>query len=86
MVVLSDRALVRRVDFYALTYIEVLCLSRDDFMDIIEKHSLTCPRLGQIVRRYCVRVAVRRGILAEAKRRVESMSKPLPSGTSGLSL
>jgi len=84
--VLSDRALVRRVDFYALTYIEVLCLSRDDFMDIIEKHSLTCPRLGQIVRRYCVRVAVRRGILAEAKRRVESMSKPLPSGTSGLSL
>ena len=28
------------------------------------------PELAQIVRRYCVRMAVRRGILAEARRRL----------------
>ena len=67
--VLSDKSMVRPVHGYALTYMEVLCLSRDDFMDVIAKHSVTCPRLGQIVRRYCVRVAVRRGILAEARLR-----------------
>ena len=67
--VLSNVALVRPVNAYALTYLEVLCLSREDLMSVIEQHNLTCPKLGQIVRRYCVRVAVRRGILAEARLR-----------------
>ena len=28
------------------------------------------PELAQIVRRYCVRMAVRRGVMAEARRRL----------------
>ena len=82
--VLSDASLVRPVNAYCLTYLEVLCLSRLEFMDVIAKHNITCPRLGQIVRRYCVRVAARRGILAEA--RMRSQMKCMQGTTFQLSL
>ena len=29
------------------------------------------PELGEIVRRYCVRMAVRRGVMNEARRRIQ---------------
>ncbi|CAE7245299.1 KCNH2, partial [Symbiodinium microadriaticum] len=67
--VLSDTSLIRPVAGYALTYIEVLYLTRDALMEVIERRKASCPQLGRIVRQYCVRVAVFRGILAEAKRR-----------------
>lgn len=67
--VLSDTSLIRPVAGYALTYIEVLMLTRERFMDVIERRKLTCPQLSMIVRRYCVRVAVFRGILREARNR-----------------
>ncbi|CAJ1329415.1 unnamed protein product, partial [Effrenium voratum] len=67
--VLSDTSLIRPVGGFALTYIEVLCLTRESFMSVIERRKLTCPQLGQIVRRYCVKIAVRRGIIAEARNR-----------------
>ncbi|CAK9084283.1 Potassium channel AKT2/3, partial [Durusdinium trenchii] len=67
--VLSDTSLIQQVSGFALTYIEVLCLSRQSFMQVIERRRSSCPQLGQIVRRYCVRIAVYRGILAEAHRR-----------------
>ena len=77
--VLSDKSLIRPVSGYALTYIEVLFLTRDALMDVIEKRKSSCPHLARIVRQYCVRVAVFRGILAEAKRRRASASLGLPA-------
>jgi len=68
--VLSDSSLVRPVSAYALTYLEVLCLARDDFMEVVTRHKMTCPMLTTIVRSFCVRLAVRRGILAEARCRM----------------
>lgn len=66
--VLADVPLIQRFSGFALTYVEVLCLKRGSFMDVIERRRANCPELGQIVRRYCVRIAVFRGILAEARR------------------
>jgi len=68
--VLSDTSLIEPVSGYALTYIELLSLTRDDFMKVIERRRLTCPELAKVVRRYCIRVAVFRGVLAEARRRL----------------
>lgn len=67
--VLSDLSLIRPVDAFALTYVEVMCLSREGLMSVVERRKRTCPYLGRLVRRYCVRVAASRGVLAEAKRR-----------------
>lgn len=39
-------------------------------MAVVERRKVTCPQLAQIVRRYCVRMAVRRGVMAEARRRL----------------
>ncbi|CAJ1407986.1 unnamed protein product [Effrenium voratum] len=71
--VLSDTSLIRPVAGFALTYIEVLFLTRESFMRVIERRKLTCPELGQIVRRYCVRVAAIRGVIAEARKRARTM-------------
>ncbi|CAK9037912.1 Potassium voltage-gated channel subfamily H member 1 (Ether-a-go-go potassium channel 1) (EAG channel 1) (EAG1) (r-eag) (Voltage-gated potassium channel subunit Kv10.1) [Durusdinium trenchii] len=61
--VLADTSLIRPVSGFALTYIEVMALTRESFMKVIERRRVNCPELGQIVRRYCVRIAVRRGAL-----------------------
>lgn len=66
--VLADTSLIRPVSGFALTYIEVMALTRESFMKVIERRRVNCPELGQIVRRYCVRIAVRRGVIAEARR------------------
>ena len=66
--VLEDTTLIRPVAGYAMTYIEVLSLTREDFMGVIERRRFSCPQLQRMVRRYCVRIAVYRGILAEAQR------------------
>ena len=67
--VLEDTTLIRPVAGYAMTYIETLSLTREDFMAVIERRRFSCPQLQRMVRRYCVRIAVYRGILAEAQRR-----------------
>jgi len=67
--VLSDLSLIRPVEAFALTYVEVMCLSREGLMSVVERRKRTCPYLGRLVRRYCVRIAASRGVLAEAKRR-----------------
>eukprot|EP00434_Breviolum_minutum_P012411 symbB.v1.2.010932.t1/scaffold722.1/size169129/9 len=64
--VLADLELIRRTSAYALTYLEVLCLSRSKFFEVVARRESTCPQLKVIVRRYCVRMAVHRGILAQA--------------------
>ena len=78
--VLSDTSLIRPIACYALTYVELLSLTRDDFMQIIQRRRFTCPELFRIVRRYCVRIAVYRGILAEARRRqLEKIKAEVPA-------
>ena len=67
--VLSDVSLIRPVDAFALTYVEVMCLSREGLLLVVERRRRTCPYLGRLVRRYCVRMAASRGVLAEARRR-----------------
>ena len=65
--VLSDTSLIRPVSGFALTYIEVFFLTREDFMGVVERRKVTCPQLAQIVRKYCIKIAVTRGIIAEAR-------------------
>ncbi|CAK8997028.1 Potassium voltage-gated channel subfamily H member 6 (Ether-a-go-go-related gene potassium channel 2) (ERG-2) (Eag-related protein 2) (Ether-a-go-go-related protein 2) (Voltage-gated potassium channel subunit Kv11.2) [Durusdinium trenchii] len=65
--VLSDKSLIRPVRGFALTYLEVLHLTRANFMKVIERRRFSCPQLGQIVRKFCVRLAARRGILQHAQ-------------------
>jgi len=65
--VLSDINLIHPVRGFALTYLEVLFLTRQNFMKVIERRRISCPQLGQIVRKFTVRLAARRGILQHAK-------------------
>lgn len=65
--VLSDVNLIHPVRGFALTYLEVLCLTRANFMKVIERRRISCPQLGQIVRKFTVRLAARRGILQHAQ-------------------
>mmetsp|Transcript_22010 Transcript_22010/g.39445 ORF Transcript_22010/g.39445 Transcript_22010/m.39445 type:complete len:654 (-) Transcript_22010:75-2036(-) len=69
--VLKDHTLQEPVQCHALTYVEVLVLSRDTFFDIVARHSGRIPGLEKQIRRFCVRLAAYRGILAEARRRAE---------------
>eukprot|EP00438_Fugacium_kawagutii_P023145 Skav208954 [mRNA] locus=scaffold1580:180695:183406:- [translate_table: standard] len=52
--------------------LQVHYLTRDALMEVIDRNEHNCP---QIVRRYCVRLAVYRGIIAEARRRAKQMIK-----------
>lgn len=80
--VLSDTSLVRPVSGYALTYLEILSLTRTDFVQVIQRRRPSCPELYRVVRRYCVRLAVYRGILQEAKRRMQRTPVPSPPASS----
>ncbi|CAE7577375.1 Kcnh6 [Symbiodinium natans] len=81
--VLWDTSLIHPVTGYTLTYIEVLSLSRADLMHVIHECRFTSPELGQIVRRYCVRIAVYRGVLQEARRLKRQMAKVQAIGANG---
>lgn len=78
--VLSDTELIRPIKGCALTYLEVLFLTRDVFMKVIERRKKTCPMLGQIVRKFCIKLAVRRAFVAEAQRRVGLSDAPKRQG------
>ena len=55
--VLSDTSLIKPVTGFALTYIEVLALTREAFMAVIERNRYTCPELGttlDVDRKYVV--------------------------------
>eukprot|EP00927_Polykrikos_kofoidii_P084475 TRINITY_DN8905_c0_g1_i2.p1 TRINITY_DN8905_c0_g1~~TRINITY_DN8905_c0_g1_i2.p1 ORF type:complete len:734 (-),score=95.52 TRINITY_DN8905_c0_g1_i2:258-2270(-) len=66
---LSNPNLVENEWCFALTYLELSNLSGEAFMRIVEENSCEFPEFGKRVRRYVVRLAVRRGILLEAKKR-----------------
>ena len=65
--VLCDRQLARTLRCQALTYVEVLHLSRAALWEVVEEKRFTCPRLGDVVRAFRRRLATRRAILLEAK-------------------
>lgn len=67
--VLADRQLARTLRCQALTYIEILHLSRASLMEVIEEKRFACPRLGDVVHSFRRRLAARRAILLEAKSR-----------------
>ena len=69
--VLSDQSLIRNIRGCALTYLEVLFLTREKFMKVVELRTRTCPELGIIVRQFTVRLAVRRGFVAAARKKQE---------------
>lgn len=70
--VLSDSSVVKKPMSTALTYVEVIFLTRESFMEVVLQHRMSCPALSLRTRQFCVRVAVRRGILSYAmKKRTE---------------
>eukprot|EP00930_Biecheleria_cincta_P038413 TRINITY_DN26394_c0_g1_i1.p1 TRINITY_DN26394_c0_g1~~TRINITY_DN26394_c0_g1_i1.p1 ORF type:complete len:726 (+),score=111.81 TRINITY_DN26394_c0_g1_i1:125-2179(+) len=69
--VLSDLRLISIKRAVSFTYVEVIQMGRDTFMEIVENHRTSCPELAKRVREFRCRLAVQRGILAEAKRRIE---------------
>ncbi|OLP96927.1 hypothetical protein AK812_SmicGene20772 [Symbiodinium microadriaticum] len=46
--------------------------------EVIQRRRPSCPELYRVVRRYCVRLAVYRGILQEAKRRMQRTPVHMP--------
>lgn len=73
--VLSDVSLISAQRCCALTYAEVMFIDREPFMEVVEDHKYECPQLKAKVRRCTVRLAVRRGIKAEAKRQQSALQK-----------
>lgn len=67
--VMADIRLLEPCNSFALTYLEVTHLERNEFMRVVERHHYMSPEIAWSVRRYCVRVAVQRAILAEARAR-----------------
>merc|ERR1740121_675706 len=66
--ILSDSSLLSPFTAMSLSYVEVLLLGRDDFLKICEKHQKEYPELPRAVRRHVVRLAFRRGVIAETRK------------------
>eukprot|EP00930_Biecheleria_cincta_P056661 TRINITY_DN42732_c0_g1_i1.p1 TRINITY_DN42732_c0_g1~~TRINITY_DN42732_c0_g1_i1.p1 ORF type:complete len:523 (-),score=74.59 TRINITY_DN42732_c0_g1_i1:30-1598(-) len=66
---LTDVTLIDADRCCALTYAEAMYIERKTVCDVVEESVIACPRLKAVVRESVVKLAVRRGILAEAKRR-----------------
>jgi potassium voltage-gated channel Eag-related subfamily H protein 7 len=69
--VLTDFTLLIPPECFALTYSELMTVRHDYFMEIVEKASVYCPMIKVRVRRFAVRLACQRGIMREARRRIE---------------
>lgn len=67
---LSDVSLLDPPECFALTYVELMMLERDTFMSIVQQRALSCPIIRERVRKFTVRMAVQRGLLAEARARM----------------
>uniref|UniRef100_A0A7S2K4A9 Ion transport domain-containing protein n=1 Tax=Zooxanthella nutricula TaxID=1333877 RepID=A0A7S2K4A9_9DINO len=66
---LSDLRLLEPFQSLALTYVEVMSLTREAFFELVESYTDRCPGLEQKVRWFCCWLAVQRGISLEAQRR-----------------
>mmetsp|Transcript_15484 Transcript_15484/g.27159 ORF Transcript_15484/g.27159 Transcript_15484/m.27159 type:complete len:669 (+) Transcript_15484:71-2077(+) len=72
---LSDTTLQKRPKATALTYVEIIIMTRESLMQVVEKHRLMCPDLANRARYNIVHLAARRGILAYAKKQREMMKE-----------
>eukprot|EP00928_Gymnodinium_smaydae_P026516 TRINITY_DN20797_c0_g1_i1.p1 TRINITY_DN20797_c0_g1~~TRINITY_DN20797_c0_g1_i1.p1 ORF type:complete len:680 (-),score=110.74 TRINITY_DN20797_c0_g1_i1:355-2394(-) len=73
--ILTDLKLIRLSRCTALTYLEVLHLTRSSFMEVLECHKASCPEFAKRVRQYILRLAARRGVIIEARRRIAAKNK-----------
>jgi len=71
--VLSDSWLVEPPECFSLTYVELMSLGRETFMQLVEKHKSTCPELKRRVRRFCCWLAFQRALLHGAKLRRQKL-------------
>jgi len=81
--ILSDTRLTENSETNALTYIEVTALSREDFVNLVDKHCEKNLELRRIVRRYVGWLALQRYIMKEAKqaRAAAPASESLANGS-----
>lgn len=73
--ILSDVSLIDAQRCCALTYAELMYIDRATFMEIVEDHKYACPQLKAKIRRCAVRLAVRRGIIAEGRKQTNVIQK-----------
>jgi len=71
--VLSNTRFLEPCGSFALTYVEVTCLEREKFFELVKKHNKACPHIISIVRRYSGWLAFQRWILLEAARRRQQL-------------
>jgi len=76
---LADTSLTINCESNALTYVELIHLTREDFYEMVELHALQMPELRKRVRRYCCWLALQRWILREAQEQYLSKNPPARS-------
>merc|ERR1719330_1892562 len=67
--VLADPTLVDSLQSFALTYVEVLTLPRQDFLDAVDAHRQKCPDGMKQIRRLTAWLSFQRAVMKEARRR-----------------
>jgi hypothetical protein len=67
---LSDARLKEPIESFALTYCESMQVGEQDLRAIIAAHKETCPEVESSVRKFVVRLAVRRAITYVGKKQV----------------
>jgi len=69
---LSDESSAFPYEATTLTYVELKSLSRNNFLDVMERYCTKIPELPSLVRYHCRWLAVQRGIRREVWRRLGS--------------
>jgi len=67
---LADINLTLPCESNALTYVELIRLTREDFYEVVDLHAVQMPELRKRVRRYCCWLALQRWILREAQEKM----------------
>lgn len=75
--VLQDSTLVEPFESFALTYVELTTLTRDEFMRCVRKNEGICPELTVAVRRFCCWMAFQRALMIEARHRISQRALSL---------
>lgn len=81
--ILSDATLLSPFTAMSLSYVEVLLMGRDAFLAICEKHQKEYPELPRAVRRHVVRLAFRRGVIAETRKFRMGRPSAVPNALAG---
>jgi len=70
---LSDPRLIDPADSFCLTYVEVAALTRQAFLDLLQRHQGSCPELAARVRWFVRWLAFQRAVWVEVRRRMHVM-------------